>query len=191
MIEQALGTVEQYAKLDIQHGWSPNVEFTFDDIAVAKAVIAGVTTRPGSLSRKKAVRHVENAVIKRCVGFEVESKQQYPRGEMSGNAKLTAKQVLEIYSDPRRQVDIAKDYGVLQGTVSRIKLGRGWAHVTGAKHRPKKRRLTPKKVLAIYRSPRPYKELAQAHSVNSVTIGDIKNGKTWAHVTGHKTGAAE
>lgn len=75
MIEQALGTVEQYAKLDIQHGWSPNVEFTFDDIAVAKAVIAGVTTRPGSLSRKKAVRHVENAVIKRCVGFEVESKQ--------------------------------------------------------------------------------------------------------------------
>ena len=123
--------------------------------------------------------------------FEVEHQQQFHRGEGHGNAKLTAEQVLEIYSDPRRQVDIAKDYGIKQANVSAIKTGRAWTHVTGAKHRPKKRHLTPKKVLAIYRSPRPYKELAQAHSVNSVTIGDIKNGKTWAHVTGHKTGAAE
>ena len=75
MIRQALGTVEQYATLDASHGWSPDVAFTFEELAVAKATLAGVTTQPGSLSRKKAVRHIEQNVIQRCVGFEVKNKQ--------------------------------------------------------------------------------------------------------------------
>ncbi len=53
------------------------------------------------------------------------------RGADSASAKLTDLQVLAIYYDPRRQYDIADDYGINQGTVSNIKTGKRWAHVTG------------------------------------------------------------
>lgn len=52
------------------------------------------------------------------------------RGERSPRTKLTNSDVLAIRSDPRRQVDIAADYGIKQAQVSRIKLGTSWAHIT-------------------------------------------------------------
>lgn len=55
-------------------------------------------------------------------------KGRYARncGETNGRAKLTADQIAEIVSDPRPQIAIAKDYGVKQPQVSRIKRGQTW-----------------------------------------------------------------
>jgi len=51
-------------------------------------------------------------------------------GEDVGLAKLTVGQVRAIFADPRSQSTIAKDYGVAQTTISRIKLRQTWAHAT-------------------------------------------------------------
>lgn len=47
-------------------------------------------------------------------------------GERHYAAKLTADQISAICSDGRSQVAIARDYGISQSQVSRIKLGRTW-----------------------------------------------------------------
>lgn len=57
------------------------------------------------------------------------------RGERCAAAKLTEAQALAILSDNRVQSVIAKDYGVLQNTVSRIKTGRRWSHLQGKEYK--------------------------------------------------------
>lgn len=53
------------------------------------------------------------------------------KGSMVAGSKLSAEQALAIYSDPRAQETIGKDYGITQGGVWMIKHGKSWAHVTG------------------------------------------------------------
>ena len=48
------------------------------------------------------------------------------RGEINGMAKLTRQDVASIHADRRAQHLIAKDYGIAQPTVSKIKLGQRW-----------------------------------------------------------------
>ena len=50
------------------------------------------------------------------------------RGERCGTAKLTKSQVAAIRKDKRLQREIADEYGIRQGTVSRIKSGVRWAY---------------------------------------------------------------
>jgi hypothetical protein len=50
-------------------------------------------------------------------------------GERCGTAKLTEKQVLQIIKDERIQSEIAKEYGVMPSTISRIKSGVRWGHL--------------------------------------------------------------
>ena len=56
-------------------------------------------------------------------------------GEESHLTKLTKKEVIEIFSDNRKQYVIAEEYGVTQPQVSCIKLGKTWKHLnlTGAR----------------------------------------------------------
>lgn len=51
------------------------------------------------------------------------------RGEQCAASKLTEKQILEIRKDNRLQKEIAKDYGVQQNTISRIKSRKRWTHI--------------------------------------------------------------
>jgi hypothetical protein len=51
------------------------------------------------------------------------------RGDRHGMAKLTDEQVIAIRADPRRQWEIAAEYGVSQNHVSRIKSRKVWSHV--------------------------------------------------------------
>lgn len=51
------------------------------------------------------------------------------RGERCANAKLTEEQIKAIREDPRLQREIAEDYGIRAGHVSRIKSGVRWGHV--------------------------------------------------------------
>ena len=51
------------------------------------------------------------------------------KGSRCASAKVTEADVQNIRADTRRQVDIAKDYGISQAVVSKIKLKQAWAHV--------------------------------------------------------------
>jgi hypothetical protein len=50
-------------------------------------------------------------------------------GERNGQAKLTAKQVLEIRASNATCVAIAAKYGLHRGSVSVIKTGKRWKHI--------------------------------------------------------------
>lgn len=52
------------------------------------------------------------------------------RGEIHWNSKIKNSDVLKILSDPRPQAIIAKDYGVSQMCIQRIKARESWRHVT-------------------------------------------------------------
>lgn len=59
-------------------------------------------------------------------------------GEKNGQAILTREQVLEIREKYKRgvtlQKDLAKEYGVVRGTIKDLLAGRTWAHLPGAVH---------------------------------------------------------
>lgn len=46
-------------------------------------------------------------------------------------------------------------------------------------------KLTRDQVLDIYNDPRSLKEIAQDYPVSQMSIGDIKRGKRWGHITKH------
>lgn len=98
--------------------------------------------------------------------------------------RLTAEEAVRIYSDPRPIGEIAESEGIPRLRVQNIKNGRTWTEATGTKPRPKRNRVTAKMALAIYRDPRPYKDLAKKHGVSVSTVGNIKTGRTWTDITG-------
>lgn len=53
-------------------------------------------------------------------------------GILNGKAKLTADQVLTIKADSRTHKVIAKDYGVTQSAIDKIKAGLSWKHLEAA-----------------------------------------------------------
>ena len=50
-------------------------------------------------------------------------------GESNHKAKLTAEQVVAIRRDPRIQIEIARDYGMSQPQIGKIRQGLQWRHV--------------------------------------------------------------
>jgi hypothetical protein len=68
--------------------------------------------------------HQENAQDR-----ERKGRRKALRGEETPAAKLSPEQVRAIFSDTRRQYDIADAYGINQGTVSDIKNRKIWKHL--------------------------------------------------------------
>jgi hypothetical protein len=56
-------------------------------------------------------------------------RRVYTRGEAFGSAKLREADIRSIRADNRHQGEIAKQYGVDQGLISRIKTRKIWKHV--------------------------------------------------------------
>jgi hypothetical protein len=57
-------------------------------------------------------------------------KTGYIRGEASPLAKLTARQVLEIFQSPDKCEYLSAVYGVSPSLICRIKTGKRWHHLT-------------------------------------------------------------
>ena len=55
-------------------------------------------------------------------------------GERNGKAKLTAELAKKIFHDERPYPVICAEYGLNKSTVSQIKVGKTWSHVTGKKY---------------------------------------------------------
>ncbi len=60
---------------------------------------------------------------------DMTAKQRHAFGEVNGQAKLTAAQVLEIRTDAREGRTIAEEYGVSPALVSLIKSRQVWRHL--------------------------------------------------------------
>lgn len=60
---------------------------------------------------------------------KVAKGKQAKGADFINRTKLTEAQVLAIRADPRRQIDIAAQYGLKQSTVSGIQLRKSWKHL--------------------------------------------------------------
>ena len=116
------------------------------------------------------------------------------KGEKSGTAKLTELQVISIRNDQRKLREIAKDYNVSHGSISRIKIGKGWKHneapldIRGTTfgyigEDSNASKLTEEQVITIRLDTRNNTQIAKNYNVGRKTIANIKNGVTWSHIT--------
>jgi len=62
--------------------------------------------------------------------LDMRAKQRESRGESRYNAKLTPEDVIKIINDPRDNGQIAQDYPVNRRTISKLKNGQRWRHIT-------------------------------------------------------------
>jgi transcriptional regulator len=107
-----------------------------------------------------------------------------PIGEQISWAKLTERDVIKIRASPGLHKDIAEKYGVDRATVSRIKRGVDWKHlslegVVGLRV-PK---LTERDVLEIRAAVGFQKDIAKRYGVTQATVSAIKLRKKWARLT--------
>lgn len=112
------------------------------------------------------------------------------KGAAVNFAKLTEADVIKIRADPRVHATIAKDFGISQPQVSRIKSGLTWAHVVGDTVNSGRRRgtarpgskLSESAVKIIRNDIRSVRCIAADYGVSTKTIVDIKHRRKWAHV---------
>ncbi len=116
------------------------------------------------------------------------------RGSQNPVSKLTEAQVLQIFTDPRSQHDIAAAMGVPQQAVSKIKRRERWAWLTDGldptKPNPRpsgssngNAKLTAQKALDIFRASGTHAAIAKSFGVSRRTVLDIKSRRTWSAVT--------
>ncbi len=111
-------------------------------------------------------------------------KKRHPRGECSGMAKLTEKQVFLILSDRRRLTIIAREYGVSNVLISKIKRREIWTHLEGcAVHFGRSNKLTVESVREIYVANGRHKDIGARYGVSQVMVSKIKRGEAWIEAT--------
>lgn len=79
-----------------------------------------------------AVENLEYVTTEENYRHAVENRLIIHKGAYNGNAKLRDEAILEIrqlYRLGARQVDLAKQFGVTQTTISKIVLGHNWTHI--------------------------------------------------------------
>lgn len=75
-----------------------------------------------SIKNRKYWTHITN-------GKEIVKNNNHNRGTKCWKSKLNEEQVLDILSDERGVMDIAKDYNVSHSIISNIKSGKSWKHL--------------------------------------------------------------
>lgn len=98
-----------------------------------------------------------------------------PRGENHGASKLTDREVISIAKSKDTVEELAKQFGIVAGTVSKIKRGARWGHITGLTCLPPKyRRLTISEREAISSDNRPQSQIAAQYGVTQSAISVVK-----------------
>jgi predicted DNA-binding protein YlxM (UPF0122 family) len=129
------------------------------------------------------------------------SRARNPRGPdisvREKGRKLTRQEALDIYNEDRYSLpELAEIFTVHVSTVYDIKSGRTWRRATGhkntnpllkARQTDNGKKLTVRDALDIYKDTTlSSAELAEIYGVSAVSILNVKAGRTWAHITGHK-----
>lgn len=73
--------------------------------------------------------NIQDCIKRGRWGYPVSHASKH-KGIKHPKCKLTEEQVLEIYSDSRKNTIMAKKYNINQATISKIKKGKSWKHLT-------------------------------------------------------------
>ena len=99
--------------------------------------------------------------------------------------RLSEEIIIGIAKDNRPNKVIALELGIDESTVSHIKIGRNWSHITGIKY--VRKRLTGEQAIAIYHDRNgTLEQIAARHGTKAGTVHAIQCGRNFAHITGHK-----
>jgi len=124
-----------------------------------------------------------------------------PRGERIAVARFTRAEVLNIIGDTRPFREIAAHYGCPTRTIANIRSGRQWGWLTKDLPRGKRikdvpygeghtnAKLTEAQVLEIYADTRAARVIAPQYGVHKNAVLNIRNGETWAWLTGARKAA--
>ncbi len=106
------------------------------------------------------------------------------RGEDHNQAKLTENQVMKIRASKEHVRILAEKYGVAQGTISDIQIGKSWQHlpIIDGRLDNRKHHFTEADVMAIRYSSEGSNVLAKRYGVSRRTIDDARYGHTWIHL---------
>lgn len=118
-------------------------------------------------------------------------RQARNAGELHPSSRLRSGDVRAIYSDERPLRAIAHAFEVSKQTVSDIRAGRSWAHVTGGapQRRPKPMgeaqgtaKLTVALVRAVRADTRSQGAIAKAFGISQSAVSRIRSRESWPHV---------
>lgn len=102
------------------------------------------------------------------------------------HAILNREQVVEISKSKKSLKTLSLEYGVTISAISLVKRGKNWSGVTGIKfEKIKMKRITSEIAKEIYMSNLKGVELARKYNITTVTVSEIKTGRTWSKVTNH------
>lgn len=133
-----------------------------------------------SLSNLEWATESENGIHSRDLGLNT------GRGETHFKAKLNDKQVLEIFESNENNSVLADKFSVSKDTISGIKRGKSWRHITGIKRIKTKNILKKDQILMIINTNSSNEELAKRFGVQPKCIKSIREGKRWTSITGIK-----
>lgn len=101
-------------------------------------------------------------------------KDRSTRGVRSGTAALTEDDVLSIIKDERSLEQIASDYGVTFGTISKIKIGTTWGHLAVDRPGKRIRRFSEEQLAAIRADTRRQIDIARDYGITQSYVSWIK-----------------
>lgn len=107
-------------------------------------------------------------------------------GENHHSSILTNKEVIEIFKSNKSANELAKIYGICNGTVHSIKSGKAWGMVTGKNHINRIPKLTHEQILAILSDNRWHKIIAEDYGIGKSTVTQLKLGMIYSKITGIK-----
>ena len=89
-------------------------------------VVMHICDTPSCINIEHLKLGTQKENVQDCIN---KSRKWIPDGIKNPKAKLTEEQVIEIREDKRKQIDIARDYGVSQVNVSSIKRRDSWSTI--------------------------------------------------------------
>lgn len=112
--------------------WLTTGEWPKEGLVVCHHCDVPSCVRPDHLFVGTQMDNMRDCVRKRRNKFGKIPLEAKARGERHGMSKLTAADVQAIRSSPKFHYEVAAEYGVDRTTVSLIRRGKTWKHVTGA-----------------------------------------------------------
>lgn len=119
--------------------------------------------------------------IKHAFDFGLNKKRF---GQNANFYKLSNKSVMNIFNSNRPYKELAIKYKVCRVTISDIKTGRTWSHLTNKIFKQKVIMLTNKQILDIFHSTSTQYELSKLYNIHQSTVSNIKTGRNNSHITG-------
>lgn len=98
-------------------------------------------------------------------------------GEANYKAILSNDDVLRIIASDESNVALGKRLGVAPTTVSNIRTGKSWRHLTGIRKPKRQLKVTAEQAEAIRNDPRRGVDLAREYGVSQQLICDIKHNR--------------